>query len=106
MKGVYPPKVQTAVEALLTTSAVCTPMLREAVEAYAAKLCGGDREARDIPADLVAYVTKVTLCAYKTTDQDFSNSKRLATLKTQSLRLLFAPASGPVSPVWSEACSC
>ena len=75
MNGLYPPKVQTAVEALLTTPAVCTPMLRQAVEAYAAKLCGGDREAREIPADLVAYVNKVTLCAYQTTDQDVQQLK-------------------------------
>jgi len=70
MKGLYPPKVQRAVDALLTSPAICTPMLRQAVEAYAARLWGAATVAPEIPANLVDYVRKVALYAYKTTDED------------------------------------
>jgi hypothetical protein len=70
MKDIYPPKVRKAVDALLNNPAVCTSDIRQAVESHAARISGGEREALEIPADLVAYVDKVTLYAYKTTDQD------------------------------------
>ena len=75
MKDVYPLKVQKAVDALLANPAVCTPMLRQAIEAYAARLGGGDRDAPEIPANLVDYVRQVTLYAYKTTDGDIQRLK-------------------------------
>ena len=75
MKDSYPIKVQKAVDALLTNSGRCTPALRQAIEAYAARLSGGDREAPNIPDELVAYVNKVTLHAYKVTDQDVQRLK-------------------------------
>ena len=70
MQDLYPPNVKKAVDALLTSPAVCTPTLRQAVEAYAARLSGGAGEAVEIPADLVEYVRKVALYAYQTTDED------------------------------------
>jgi hypothetical protein len=70
MKSLYPPKLQKAVEALLTYPAVCPPSLRQAVEAHAARLAGGIRDAQEIPADLAVYIDKVSLHAYKVTDQD------------------------------------
>jgi hypothetical protein len=75
MKSLYPPKLQKAVDALLNNPAVSTPTLRRAVEAHAARLSGGVREAEEIPADLTAYVDKVTLHAYRVTDQDVENLK-------------------------------
>jgi hypothetical protein len=45
------------------------------VEAYAARLSGGTRVKHEIPIDLVAYVDKVALYAYKTTDQDIEQLK-------------------------------
>ena len=75
MKGLYPPKIQKAVDALLTSPAFCTPILRQAVEAYAARLWSGNREAQEIPADLVDYIRKVALYAYKTTDEDIQRLK-------------------------------
>ena len=69
----YPPKVQRAAEALLTKPAHCPPELRQAVEAYAAKLGGGLAEvAAELPANLVDYVRKVALNAYETTDADLA----------------------------------
>jgi hypothetical protein len=50
-------------------------MLRQAVEAYAARLWGGNREAQEIPTDLAGYVRKVALYAYKTTDEDIQQLK-------------------------------
>ncbi len=67
MKEWYPPKVRKAVDARLNHPAVCTPVLRQAVEAHAARLSGGTRDAHEVPADLVAYVDKVTRYAYKIT---------------------------------------
>jgi hypothetical protein len=75
MKDLYPPKVRKAVNTLVTSPAVCSPKLRQGVEAYAARLWGGRREALEIPADLVDYVRKVALNAYKTTDEDIQRLK-------------------------------
>ncbi len=75
MKDLYPPKVRKAVDALFTGSGACTPKLRQAVEAYAARLSGSRKEAPEIPADLEDYVRKVALYAYKTTDEDIERLK-------------------------------
>lgn len=75
MKDRYPPKVRRAVDALLNHPAVCTPISRQAVEAHAARLSGGMRDAHEIPADLVAFIDKVTRYAYKITDQDIQRLK-------------------------------
>jgi hypothetical protein len=70
MRSLYPAKIRNAVDALLTQPAISPPPLRRAVEAYAARLSGAAREAQVIPAELTDYVNKVTLHAYKVTDQD------------------------------------
>lgn len=70
MKSSYPPKVQRAVDSLLTTDGTCAPALRQAVESYAAQLSMGQRETSEIPDVLIAYVDKVTQHAYKVTDKD------------------------------------
>ena len=77
MQTRYPSKVQTAVNALLTKPAASTPALRQAVEAYAAGLGGGVRPAQDLPAELVDYVKKVALYAYKVTDQDVQKLREM-----------------------------
>jgi hypothetical protein len=70
MKTTYPSKIQTAVNALLTNPAASTPALRQAVEAYAAGLGDAVRSSQELPAELISYVKKVALYAYKVTDQD------------------------------------
>ncbi|MGH7490994.1 MAG: hypothetical protein ACREOO_01230 [bacterium] len=77
MKEWYPPKVRKAVDALLNRPAECTPILRRAVEAHAARLSGGTRDLLEVPVDLLAYVDKVTQCAYKITDQDIQRLKKI-----------------------------
>jgi len=74
-KGLYPPKVKKAVETLLTSPAVCTPMLRQAVEEYASGLWGDAGEAPEIPADLANYVRKVALSADEVTGEDTQRLK-------------------------------
>jgi len=75
MKGRFILKVRKAVSALLTKPAVCTPELRQSVEAFAERLSAADRETTHIPDDLVAYVTKVALHAYRVTDEDVQSLK-------------------------------
>jgi alkylhydroperoxidase family enzyme len=59
------------VEAVLTSPGETNPALRYTVEAYAAELGGRpDEQAGKLPSELVEYVTKVALHAYKTTDED------------------------------------
>jgi hypothetical protein len=59
----------------LTSPAISTPKIRQGVEAYSARLSGCSREAPDIPGDLMDYVRKVALNAYKTTDKDIQRLK-------------------------------
>ena len=70
MKRIYPPEVEKAIETLLTHQAVCTPALRRAVEAQAARLGGAQRDVPELPENLSDYVSKVALYAYETTDDD------------------------------------
>jgi hypothetical protein len=76
VKELHPVKVQKAVGTLLThKKGVCTPDLRQAVEAYAANLSGGERETQPLPSELIPYIDKVTLYAYKVTDRDVQQLK-------------------------------
>jgi hypothetical protein len=76
VKELHPLKVQKAVDSLLThKKGVCTPELRQAIEAYAANLSGGTRETQPLPPAIIAYVDKVVLHAYKITDRDVEQLK-------------------------------
>jgi len=70
-----PLKVQRAALSLLTRPGACTPALRLAVEAHAGCLERRRPHGQDLPADLVAYVEKVTQHAYQVTDQDVQTLK-------------------------------
>jgi alkylhydroperoxidase family enzyme len=66
-----PLKVQMTAQALRTGPGSCDPALRRAVEAYAAHHSGAaDQPAPELPADLIAYVDKVTRHADQITDND------------------------------------
>jgi alkylhydroperoxidase family enzyme len=62
---------QRLIDAVLTSPGDTDPTLRCAVEERAAEL-GGRSEAKTdpVPPELVTYVKKVALYAYKTTDED------------------------------------
>ncbi len=62
---------QRLVEAVLTTEGETDPSVRRAVEALAAQLGGrSSLQSETIPPELVSYVKKIALHAYKTTDED------------------------------------
>ena len=69
-EDLYPPKLRKAVDALLHRPAVCSSELRQALVTYAAQRSGGEQKDQKIPPDLVTYVDKVVLNAYKVTDHD------------------------------------
>jgi hypothetical protein len=63
--------VQRLFEALLTSPGDTEPSLRRAVEARSSELGGRPSSQVDaIPPELISYVKKVALHAYKTTDED------------------------------------
>ncbi|GCE21045.1 hypothetical protein [Dictyobacter kobayashii] len=60
-------------DAVATQAGVTTPALREQVKAYARRLSlDAGAAPLDVPAELVAYVRKVTFHAYKVLDEDIS----------------------------------
>ena len=71
MKNSPPSKVQVAVNSLLTKPGVLTQQLRQAIEAHAAKLSGGEREPQELPAELLEFVHKVVLSPHQVTETDF-----------------------------------
>jgi hypothetical protein len=75
MKAMLPSKIQRAANALLTKPAVLSLSLRQMIEAHAAGLSGRVRPAGELPAELVDYVNKVALHAYKVTDEDVQSLK-------------------------------
>lgn len=70
MKDIYPKKVRQAMDALLTKPATLEPILRKAIEAYAAQQSGGERETHELPKELLEYINKLIFHAYKITDED------------------------------------
>jgi alkylhydroperoxidase family enzyme len=90
----YPPKVQKALDALLNNPAKCTPELRQAVEAYAARLGGSAGEAPELPANLVDYVRKVALNAYETTDGDLARLKEAGYSEDEIFEITYCASLG------------
>jgi uncharacterized protein YciW len=71
MKHSPPSKVQVAVSSLLTKPGVVTQQLRQAVEAHAAKISGGEREPQELPANILEFVNKVVLSPHQVSEKDF-----------------------------------
>ena len=62
---------QRLIEAVLTTNGNTDPSVRQAVEALSAQIGGRSTLQSDtIPPELIGYVKKIALHAYKTTDED------------------------------------
>ena len=67
----YTAQTQHLIDAVLTSPGETDPTLRCAVEVQAAQLSGhSSREAARVPPEVVGYITKVALHAYRTTDKD------------------------------------
>jgi hypothetical protein len=94
MKKPYPPKVEKAIETLLTHPAVCTPALRRAVEALAARLGGADREVSELPENLNDYVSNVALHAYRITDGDVEQLKEVGYSEDAIFEITLCAAMG------------
>ncbi len=76
MSEPYAEKLERLVEAVLETPGDLDSDVRRAVEARAAELGGrAAAEAAEVPAELAAYVEKVAMHAYKTTDADIERLK-------------------------------
>jgi len=62
---------QRLIEAVLTNTGDTDPSVRRAVEALSAQIGGRSTLQSDtIPPELISYVKKIALHAYKTTDED------------------------------------
>ncbi len=65
---------QTMNEAIMQSEGTMTPELRQSIEAYTAALSTGSAQAvaiaATLPTELLAYLKKVALYAYKITDED------------------------------------
>ena len=62
---------QALIDAVLSSSGETDPRLRRAVEVQSAQLSGRpSQQAVHVPPELVAYIKKVALHAYRTTDED------------------------------------
>lgn len=67
----YKSHIQRVIDAVLNTPGDTDPSVRHAVEARAAELGGRPTdESSEIPPPMTAYVDKVALQAYETTDAD------------------------------------
>jgi len=67
----HKPHIQRLIDGVLNTPGDADPSVRHAVEARAAELGGRSRdESGVIPPSIAAYVDKVAMHAYKTTDAD------------------------------------
>jgi hypothetical protein len=66
--------VQHLIEAILTSPGDTEPAVRRAAEALSAQLSGRHYSQTDtIPPELISYVKKIALHAYKTTDEDIES---------------------------------
>ncbi len=62
---------QRLLAAVLTSDSNTDPSVRRAVEALSAQIGGcSTNQANAIPPELISYVKKIALHAYKTTDED------------------------------------
>ena len=62
---------QRLVEAVLTSDGDTDPSVRQAVEALSAQIGGrSTNQTETIPPELIGYIKKIALHAYKTTDED------------------------------------
>jgi hypothetical protein len=67
----YAAHSQRLIDAVLNSPGETDPMLRRAVEEQSAQLDSrSSQQVEQVPPELVAYVKKVALYAYKTTEED------------------------------------
>jgi len=68
---------QRLIDAILTTPGETDPTLRRIIEEQSAQWSSSSpQQAEQVPPELVTYVKKVALYAYKTTDEDIESLRR------------------------------
>jgi len=86
---------QRLIEALLTGPGDTEPSLRRAVESFSAQLGGGPSSQTDaIPPELVSYVKKVALHAYKTTNEDIEVLRKAGYSEDAIFEIIVSAALG------------
>ena len=91
----YPKKIGKLVDTFLTSPGRTTPALRFAIEAHGARLAGGESKVEEaVPEELVTYVEKVVLYAYKTMDEDVEEMKRAGYSEDQIFEITLSATLG------------
>ena len=86
---------QHLIEAVLTSPGDTEPSLRRAVESFSAQLGGGPSSQTDaIPPELVSYVKKVALHAYKTTNEDIEVLRKAGYSEDAIFEIIVSAALG------------
>ena len=68
---------QRLIDAILTSPGETDPTLRRAIEEQSAQWSSSSpQQVEQVPPELVTYVKKVALYAYKTTDEDIESLRR------------------------------
>ncbi len=89
-----PPKLQIAINSLLTKPAVCSPELRQAVANYAGQIDEKAGISSPIPPEVCSFVEKIALRAYQVTDQDIERLKAAGYSEDAIFELTLSAAVG------------
>lgn len=97
MKSNYSPKVQQLFDTFFNDKpnrGATSPELRQVIGGYAAHLSRTGWARATIPPELEAYVRKVTLYAYKVTDEDIARLKALGYTEDDLFEITISAALG------------
>lgn len=95
MNNRYAVHTQELIDAVLNSPGETDPGLRHTVEAQSAQLSGrSSRHASYVPQELVPYIKKVALYAYKTTDKDIEALRALGYSEDELFELTLSAALG------------
>ena len=95
MNNRYATHTQALIDAVLNSPGETDPGLRHAVEARSAQLSGRPSQHADhVPQELVPYLKKVALHAYRTTDNDIEALRRVGYSEDEIFELTLSAALG------------
>ncbi len=95
MNNRYATHTQALIDAVLNSPGETDPGLRHAVEAQSAQLSGcPSQHGGHVPQELVPYIKKVALHAYKTTDKDFEALRGVGYSEDEIFELTLSAALG------------
>ena len=95
MNNRYATHTQALIDAVLNSPGETDPGLRHAVEAQSAQLSGcPSQHGGHVPQELVPYIKKVALHAYKTTDKDIEALRALGYSEDEIFEITLSAALG------------